>query len=46
MAAAGEHALRIYEVMAEHFTGYWAGEISVDEALANVESDMAGILSD
>ena len=42
---AGEHALRIYEIMAEHFTGYWAGEISADEALAQVETDMAEILS-
>ncbi|WIY24764.1 extracellular solute-binding protein [Parasedimentitalea psychrophila] len=35
---ASDQALRIYEVMAENFTGYWAGQMSEDEAIANVEA--------
>ncbi|MGI9500315.1 MAG: extracellular solute-binding protein, partial [Geminicoccaceae bacterium] len=42
---AGEHALRIYEIMAEHFTGYWAGQKSIDEALGQVETEMTEIFS-
>tara|TARA_B100000780_G_scaffold158297_1_gene110702 strand:- start:4659 stop:5984 length:1326 start_codon:yes stop_codon:yes gene_type:complete len=34
---ASEHALGIYTIMAEHFTGYWAGEESEDEAIAKVQ---------
>ena len=36
-----EHALGIYTIMAENFTGYWAGQISEDEAIANVEAAVA-----
>lgn len=39
-----EHALRIYEIMAENFTGHWAGDLSADEALANVEAEMKPLL--
>jgi len=35
-----EHALRLYEIIAENFTGYWVGELSEDEAIANVEEEM------
>jgi len=42
---AGEHALRIYEIQAENFTGYWAGDMSEDEALANVESEMTELFA-
>ena len=42
---AGEHALRIYEIMAENFTGYWAGEKSIDDALGQVEKEMTEIFS-
>jgi len=35
-----EHALRIYEVMAEAFTGYWAGQSTEDEAIAAVEAEL------
>jgi len=38
--ATSEHALRLYEIMAENFTGYWAGEYSEDEAIANLEEEM------
>lgn len=42
---AGEHALRIYEIMAENFTGYWAGEMSIDDALSEVGAGMTEIFS-
>lgn len=35
---ASAHAWSIYEVMAENFTAYWAGELSEDKAIANVEA--------
>lgn len=37
---ASEHALGLYTTMAENFTGYWAGQISEDEAVANVVAAM------
>ena len=38
------NALSIYELQAQEFTGYWAGEQSLDEALANAEAGMADLL--
>lgn len=37
---ASENALQLYTIMAENFTGYWAGETPEDEAVANVEAAM------
>ncbi len=39
-----ESALSVYELQAQEFTGYWAGEQSLDDALANVEAGMAELL--
>jgi len=37
-------ALSVYELQAKEFTGYWAGEQSLDEALANTAAGMAELL--
>lgn len=37
-------ALSVYELQAAEFTGYWAGEQSLDEALANTAAGMADLL--
>lgn len=42
---ASEHALRIYEIMAENFTAYWAGDATAEEALAEVEATMTDIFA-
>ena len=42
---ASEHALRIYEIMAENFTAYWAGDATAEQALAEVETAMAEIFA-
>lgn len=37
-------ALSVYELQAKEFTGYWAGQQSLDEALSNTESGMQDLL--
>lgn len=37
-------ALSVYELQAKEFTGYWAGQQSLDEALANTKSGMQDLL--
>lgn len=37
-------ALSVYELQAREFTGYWAGQQSLDEALANAAAGMAELL--
>jgi multiple sugar transport system substrate-binding protein len=37
-------ALSVYELQAKEFTGYWSGQQSLDEALANTEKGMAELL--
>lgn len=39
-----EKALSVYELQAKEFTGYWAGNESIDEALANVVAGMTELL--
>ena len=43
---ASEHALGLYTAMAENFTGYWAGQISEDEAVAKVVAAMEEAFGD
>lgn len=42
--ATSASALSVYELQAKEFTGYWAGEQSLDEALANATAGMAELL--
>ena len=42
--ATGANALTVYELQAENFTGYWAGQQSLDEALAKTSAKMADLL--
>ncbi|MET0359553.1 MAG: extracellular solute-binding protein [Pararhizobium sp.] len=42
--ATSANALSIYELQAKEFTGYWAGQQSLDEALANTKSGMQTLL--
>ncbi len=37
-------ALTVYELQAKEFTGYWSGQQSIDDALANTEKGMAELL--
>ncbi|KQU74522.1 ABC transporter substrate-binding protein [Aminobacter sp. DSM 101952] len=37
-------ALSVYELQAKEFTGYWSGQQSLDDALANTEKGMTGLL--
>jgi multiple sugar transport system substrate-binding protein len=37
-------ALSVYELQAKEFTAYWAGEKSLDDALAAVSAGMADLL--
>ncbi len=37
-------ALPVYELQAKEFTGYWAGQQTLDEALANTKSGMQDLL--
>ncbi|MEF2072935.1 ABC transporter substrate-binding protein [Consotaella aegiceratis] len=39
-------ALSVYELQAGEFTGYWGGERTLDEALANAEAGMKDLLKD
>jgi multiple sugar transport system substrate-binding protein len=38
-------ALSVYELQAKEFTGYWSGQQSIDDALANTEKGMAELLT-
>ncbi|WP_176085306.1 sugar ABC transporter substrate-binding protein [Martelella sp. HB161492] len=38
------NALSIYELQAREFTGYWSGQETLDEALANTKSGMEALL--
>ena len=42
--ATSAGALSTYELQAENFTGYWAGQKSLDEALAATAEGMADLL--
>ncbi len=44
--ATSANALSVYELQAEEFTGYWSGQQSLDEALANVEAGMEDLLAE
>jgi multiple sugar transport system substrate-binding protein len=33
-------AVPIYEVLAQNFSGYWAGQLMLDQALQNAEKGM------
>ena len=44
--ATGANALSVYELQAQHFTGYWTGQETLDEALAAVASGMEELLSE
>ncbi len=37
-------ALSVYELQAREFTGYWSGQQSLDDALANTEKGMTELL--
>ncbi len=39
-----ENTLSVYELQAKEFTGYWAGNQSIDDALKNVSVGMAELL--
>lgn len=39
-------ALSVYELQAEHFTAYWTGQETLDEALAAVSAGMAELLAE
>jgi multiple sugar transport system substrate-binding protein len=36
--------LAVYELQAKEFTGYWAGDETLDQALANTAKGMADLL--
>lgn len=40
------NALSVYELQAQHFTGYWTGQETLDEALGAVEEGMAELLAE
>jgi len=44
--ATGASALSVYELQAQHFTGYWTGQETLDEALAAVASGMESLLTE
>ncbi|WMT92766.1 extracellular solute-binding protein [Pelagibacterium sp. H642] len=43
--ATGANALSVYELQAQHFTGYWTGQETLDEALSAVSAGMEELLS-
>lgn len=43
--ATGANALAVYERQAADFTGYWAGTVTLDEALASAAEGMAELLA-
>jgi multiple sugar transport system substrate-binding protein len=42
--ASSANALSVYELQAKEFTGYWAGQESLDQALKNTADGMAKLL--
>ena len=42
--ATSANALSVYELQAKEFTGYWAGQQSLDDALTHVSDGMAELL--
>ncbi|AEQ53073.1 extracellular solute-binding protein [Pelagibacterium halotolerans] len=44
--ATGANALSVYELQAQHFTGYWTGQETLDEALSAVASGMESLLTE
>lgn len=42
--ATSANALSVYELQAKEFTGYWAGQQSLDDALAHTEAGMTDLL--
>ena len=42
--ATSAAALSVYELQAKNFTGYWAGQTSLDDALAETSKGMADLL--
>lgn len=42
--ATGAHALSVYELQAQEFTGYWAGTQDLDTAIAHTAAGMAELL--
>lgn len=44
--ATGANALSVYELQAQHFTGYWTGQETLDEALSAVSAGMEELLSE
>lgn len=42
--ATSANALSVYELQAQHFTGYWTGQETLDEALSAVSSGMEDLL--
>lgn len=42
--ATSAKALSVYELQAKEFTGYWSGQQSIEDALANTEKGMADLL--
>ena len=42
--ATSANALSVYELQAQHFTGYWTGQETLDEALSAVSSGMEELL--
>lgn len=42
--STSEHALKIYEMMADKFAVYWAGQAALDQTLAEVENEMKRII--
>ena len=43
--ATSANALSVYELQAQHFTGYWTGQETLDEALSAVSSGMEELLN-
>ena len=43
--ATSANALSVYELQAQHFTGYWTGQETLDEALAAVSNGMEELLN-
>jgi len=44
--ATSANALSVYELQAQHFTGYWTGQETLDEVLSAVSGGMENLLSE
>ena len=42
--ATSANALSVYELQAKEFTGYWSGQQTLDQALANAKAGMEKLL--